>query len=161
MHAWLFRSDCLSHAVKVDGVQQSVGNFSAGPVTGAEHHYLPFYGQAVNVVTPALTYFVHAVQPQVSPAGLARGHADIQVTLTKPVLDLHGLLGQSHGPGSRSCSPDYTFNGEGIESEYIMSTLMEVTYKYGKFGQNTNRSRKVLELHASTMPPMTASIMTA
>lgn len=151
----------MFRAVKVDGAQQFVGNFSAGPVTGVVHHYLPFYGQAVDVVTPALTYFVHAVQPQISPAGLARGHADIQVTLTKPVLDLHGLLGQSHGAGSRSCSPDYMFNGEGTESEYIMSTLMEVKYKYGKFGQKSIRSRKVLELDASKMPPMTASIMTA
>ena len=115
----------------------------------------------MEVVTPALTYFVHAVQPQVSPSGLARGHADIQVTLTKPLLDmLHGLLGQSQGQGSRSCSPDYAFNGEGIESDYIMSTLKEVKYKYGKFGQKTNRSRKVLEVYASKIAPMTASIIT-
>jgi len=150
----------LPYAVKIDGALQSVGNFSAGPVTGAVHHHLPFYGQAVEVVTPALTYFVHAVQPQVSPSGLAGGHADIQVTLTKPLLDMHGLLGQSQGQGSRSCSPDYAFNGEGIESDYIMSTLKEVKYKYGKFGQKTNRSRKVLELYASKIAPMTASIIT-
>ncbi len=112
-------------------------------------------------VTVLLCISLHAVQPQVSPSGLARGHADIQVTLTKPLLDmLHGLLGRSQGQGSRSSSPDYAFNGERIESDYIMSTLKVVKYKYGKFGQKTNKSWKVLELDASKIASMTASIIT-
>lgn len=125
------------------------------------HQFLPFYKQAVDVTTPALTYFVHAVQPQVSRSGDARGHADVQVTLTKPLLDLHGLLGQSHGQSSRSCSQDYVFNGEGVESDYIVPALSELEYKYGRFGRRTTRSRKALEVSPSKFTSVTASIITA
>ncbi len=141
--------DCCA-SVEVDGILQPVGNFTAGDVSGSVHQYLPYYGQVAVVTTPALSYLIHAVQPQISQAGLARGHADVQVTLTKPLLDLHGLLGQSYGQFSRSCSQDFLFSGEGDDSDYLLPSLSEVDYKHGRFGRKTTRSRKAMEVDILT-----------
>ena len=137
-------------SVEVDGNLQPVGNFTIGDVSGSVHQYLPYYGQFAVVTTPALSYLIHAVQPQVTRAGLARGHADIQVTLAKPLLDLHGLLGQSHGQIPRSCSQDFLFSGEGNDSDYLLPSLSEVDYKHGRFGRTTTRSRRAMEIDVFT-----------
>lgn len=85
---------------------------------------MTYFGQYAEVTTPAFSYAVQAVQPLTGESGLQRGHADVDVTLRKEIVGLHGLLGQSfQNVASEDCPGDYRFHGDGQEGDYILPEL--------------------------------------
>ncbi|KAK9844636.1 hypothetical protein WJX74_005062 [Apatococcus lobatus] len=144
--------------VKVDGkLQPFDSRFTAGEMKGKVVRHMTYFGQYAEIITPALTYAVQAVQPMTGEAGFNRGHADVDVTLRQNVPTLHGLLGQSFQDiGGQDCAGDYQFHGEGQEADYVLPLLSSIPNS--RPVSVSKVSRKLIEGEGNTLP-VTVSII--